>query len=163
MVLPLSWLRNHSKLGDSGLCFVNARFPYLLCHFSMCIKILLCSGSYMYACDTYIALSIPLFLLTSHLVWLDVDVRNLYHPKNTEMLMPSFFVLKKRFLNCNPNVGGYSVLYILHIALSGHHSRKPTLPLSLPPSNPPLKPQPPLPLLFLEDTVVTRCRWCGWR
>lgn len=59
MVLPLSWLRNHSKLGVSGLRFVDARFPYLFCvTFSLCTKILLCTGSYMYACDTYIARSL---------------------------------------------------------------------------------------------------------
>lgn len=37
MVLPLSWLRNHSKLGVSGLCFVNARFPYLFCVTFLCV------------------------------------------------------------------------------------------------------------------------------
>lgn len=34
---PLSWLRNHSKLGVSGLCFVNARFPYLFCVTFLCV------------------------------------------------------------------------------------------------------------------------------
>lgn len=38
MVLPLSWLWNHSKLGDSSSCFVNARFPYL---FSVSFKYVL--------------------------------------------------------------------------------------------------------------------------
>lgn len=78
-------------------------------------------------------------------------------------LMASFFAFKKKkkkrksFLNCTPTVGGYSVVYRLHIALCIHHSGKPALPLSLPPSNPPLQSQPPLPLLVLEDTDVTRC------
>lgn len=37
MVLSLSWLRNHSKLGVSDLCFVNARFPYLFCVTFLCV------------------------------------------------------------------------------------------------------------------------------
>lgn len=52
------------------------------------------------------------------------------------MLMPNFFALK-RFLNCTPTVGGYLVVYRLNIASCIHHSGKPTLPLSLPPSTPP--------------------------
>ena len=65
--LPLSWLWTQSKLGDSSLCFVNAKISIpALCHFSICTKILHCSGSYMYVCDTYITLSLP--LLTSQLV-----------------------------------------------------------------------------------------------
>lgn len=34
---PLSWLRNHSKLGVSGLRFVDARFPYLFCVTFLCV------------------------------------------------------------------------------------------------------------------------------
>lgn len=59
-----------------------------------------------------------------------------------------------------PGVGGCPVDYRLHIASCMHPSgRPPTLYPLLPPLPPP---HPPLPPPVLEDTDVTRCRWCGW-
>lgn len=57
------------------------------------------------------------------------------------MLMPNCFAFK----NCTPMVGGYPVVYRLHIASCIHHSGKPTLPLSLPPSISPPHPTPNCP------------------
>lgn len=51
----------------SSFCYCKISIPFL-CPFSLCTKILLCTGSYMYACDTYIALTFLLLLVTSQLV-----------------------------------------------------------------------------------------------
>lgn len=151
MVLPLSWLRNHSKLGVSGLRFVNARFPYLFYVTFLCV--LRSCSVLVHICMSVIhILPSPSFLLlvTSQLV--DVTWCVIFIIQKIEMLMPNYFAIK-RLINSTPTVG-----YRLQVAPYIHYSGKLTLPLSLPPSISPNPSPPPLLHLVLEDTDVTRCR-----
>lgn len=154
---PLSWLRNHSKLGVSGLRFVNARFPYLFCVTFLCV--LRARPVVVHICMRVIHI-LPSPSSSSLLTSQSVDVTwcvIFIIPKNRY----AHAQFLKKVLKLHSFCRRVSVVYRPHIVSCMHHSGKPDL-LSLPPSIS-CHPQLPLPLLVLEDTDVTRCRWCGWQ
>lgn len=133
MVLSLSWLQNHSKLGVSGLCFVYARFPYLFCVTFLCV--LRSCSVVVHICMRVIHISpspssfLLLLLLTSQLV--DVTSCVTFISEKYRNNHAQFLCLIK-VLKCTPTSGGYLVVYRLHIASCIVHSWNSTLPLSLP-------------------------------